>query len=56
MFRKTVKEYKRKVSSFNGRPTRLTIGVNETIHKETYWFLFIPIYSTEFIRSSERWG
>jgi len=56
MFRKTVRVFKRRVRSLSGRSISSNPGDPwEVIHRETYWFLFIPIYVvTEFIKQSNR--
>lgn len=51
MIRKTLKEYKRLAKNWDG-PNLLNDTHSERVIKETWWFLFIPIYSREIIVSS----
>ena len=47
MIRKTVKEYKKHMKSYNADFGNNTAKHWVRILKSTYWFLFIPLYSTE---------
>lgn len=48
MFRKTVNEYRRIAKSWrDGSETH-----TERVRRETWWFLFLPLYSREWIVAS----
>ena len=47
MIRKTIKEYKKPMKSYDTNFGNNTAEHWVRILKSTYWFLFIPLYSTE---------
>jgi hypothetical protein len=52
MIRKTVKDYMRFISDFEKGSRILKSTHTIRILRETWWFLFIPVYSREKILSS----
>lgn len=53
MFRKTERNYLRRVKTWpKRRYATITEYHNERVLRETWWFLFIPMYSRERIKAT----